>query len=180
MKFSLNNIHASANWHPRYLWAVHFMDNKPNIQNSSLPDANLVIPCTSVTEVLYEHEIETVSTINGLKLPMPLNVWYLGTVGINFYDSGHPGQIQTIQNWFINWVDNIHSDTNAFKPLKSDDVTKWMYVKKYDRESEGYIWQSMYKVLPPTNLNFQGSMDVTAREEDVVLTIMQVQKLQQK
>jgi hypothetical protein len=172
MKMSLRKAHASMEIAPQYLWSVKFMsEEQPNVLDSGLV-VGKVIPALSVSESLFKMSYDTVHVGPGIELKFPKEIFYLGDVSITFYDK----EKLDIHNFLLKWAQNIHNDDQGFKDLESTAFMKKLMVSKYDRQGTSPIFESIYHVGLPDSLEFKGSQESEAMENQVQFPILRVEK----
>lgn len=154
MKFSLQDIHESAEFAQSHLWTVSFPGQQSlNVFNMG-GSVGEVFSATDVIEPIVEFQTEEVQLAGGLRLVMPLHSNYYGDLVITMREKSK----QELRKELLTWVNDAQPSTFQFQDIQQ--IAKRCQVDKYSRESSGPILTSVYWVLPPEKLSFTGTSDL--------------------
>ena len=173
MKFSLASIHASGPWLKVHQWSVSFFGiTTPNILKSGGGIGD-VTPVLDVVEPLYKMEYETLAVGNGLPITLPQYVDYGGELTITFFQD----EPQSVFMFLLEeWVNNLHVG-NAFKDLRaSETVSRRIKVDKYNADESNPYKTSIYHVMPPPDLSFNGSGAIELMRNTITLPILKIER----
>jgi len=179
MKFSSATAFDDLTPYQGHLWSIRFVDDT----NMNVFDAGGAIgkefPALSVQEDLFTINFDQIQIANGITIPVPQYVSYLGNININFWDKMTQSDVLILEKLFTNWATYIHN-SNSFKSLDDSKVTKTIEILKYNPSSNSPVVTSRYRVLPPDVVVFNPTGAPDVYTNTVRLTIVGTQKIHDK
>lgn len=176
MKFSSATAFSDLTPYQGHLWSIRFISDS----NMNVFDAGGSIgkefPALSVQEDLFTINFDQIQIANGITIPVPQSVSYLGNININFWDKMVANDVLILEKMFVEWVSYIQSG-NAFKNLDDPNVTKTIEISKYNAATDASIVTSRYRVLPPDVLVFNPTGAADVYTNTVRLTIVGTEKI---
>ena len=154
MKFSAKTAFDDLTPYQGHLWSIHFPGTTHFNAFNAGGSVGKEFPATTVQEDLFSVNYDQLVFGNGIALPVPQFVLYLGNLNITFWDKMTDNDVLLLEKFFVDWVQDIH-EHNAFKKLGSNEtVAKLIEIRKYNKTQTDIIRKSKYLVLPPDVLMF--------------------------
>ena len=179
MKFSSATAFADLTPYQGHLWSIRFINDADMNVFDAGGSIGKEFPALSVQEDLFTINFDQIQIANGLTIPVPQYVTYLGNININFWDKMTDSDVLLLEKTFVDWAGYIHN-SNAFKNLDDPKVTRTIEILKYNPKTNSPVAVSRYRVLPPDVLVFNPTGAADVYTNTVRLTIVGTEKIHDK